>query len=323
MPSILFPRSLAILLVVLLTSCATPPPPAVPVAKPPPPAQPAPPPEPEALPVLTILEMKATAIDQHRSTLTVTAKVRNPRSTDMVMLQPTWQPELQMDTGGYELGTIQADADIMVAAFSESTFEQLFELDTRLLDQNIPGFRDLSTVGVQANLVATARVQPDAAGQPVSGLVDLHAEADTQVQLIREPDLHILAINLVKHELINVILEVVLEVTNPNVFPLEFDQLAYDFFGEGKRWSRGRGHKVLLIPARGTVDGKASTKIPVILNFTDMDRRVFDLVEKLQVINYRLSGTATVHTGLDFLPEFNMGFERHGTVKVERTLSRK
>jgi hypothetical protein len=116
-------------------------------------------------------------------------------------------------------------------------------------------------------------------------------------------------------------------VSNPNAFPLEFDQLAYDFFGEGKRWSRGQERKSLLIPARGTgkgsSNGTASTKIPVILNFTEMDRRVFDLVEKLQVVNYRLSGTATVRTGLDFLPEFNMGFERPGAVKVERTLSRR
>jgi LEA14-like dessication related protein len=275
--------------------------------------------------------MKASALDQHRSRLTVTAVVQNPRSTDIMLQRPTLRlsllPGVLMDMTSHELGTIQAEEDIEVAAFGESTFELDFELDTRILDLGIPGFKDLSTAGIKASLTATARVQPDEAGQPASGLVDLNAEAETQVPLIREPDLRILAINLVKHELINVILEVVLEVSNPNAFPLEFDQLAYDFFGEGKRWSRGQERKSLLIPARGTgkgsSNGTASTKIPVILNFTEMDRRVFDLVEKLQVVNYRLSGTATVRTGLDFLPEFNMGFERPGAVKVERTLSRR
>jgi LEA14-like dessication related protein len=271
--------------------------------------------------------MKATALDQHRSRLTVTTTVQNPRSTTVTLLRPTLRlalpAGLQPGMASYELGTIQAEEDIEVAAFGESTFDLHFELDTRVLDLGIPGFRDLSTAGIKASLTATARVQPDEAGQPASGLVDLSAEAETQVPLIREPDLRILAINLVKHELINVILEVVLEVSNPNAFPLEFDQLAYDFFGEGKRWSRGQEKKALLIPARGSVDGTASTKIPVMLNFTEMDRRVFDLVEKLLVVHYRLAGTATVRTGLDFLPEFNMDFERPGAVKVERTLPRR
>jgi len=265
--------------------------------------------------VLAILEMKATAIDQHRSTLTVLAGIQNPRSADILLLKPT----LCLGSGGYGLGTIQLDGDIAVAAFTESNFELQFGLDTRILDQNIPGFRELSTANVNASLVVTARVQLDATGQPTSGLVDLHAETESQVRLIREPDLRILAINLVKHELINVILEVILEVSNPNAFPLEFDQLDYDFFGEGKRWSKGRERKTLQIPAKGT----ASTKIPVLLNFTEMDRHVFDLVEKLQVLDYLLSGTATVRTGLDFLPEFKMGFERPGSVKVERSLSRR
>jgi LEA14-like dessication related protein len=275
--------------------------------------------------------MKATALDQHRSRLTVTATIQNPRSTNITLQPPTLGlsllPEIQLDIGNYELGTMQAEGDIEVAAFGESTFELHYELDTRILDRDIPGFRELSTAGIKASLTATARIQLDAAGQPASGLVDLNAEAETQVPLIREPDLRILAINLVKHELINVILEVVLEVSNPNAFPLEFDQLSYDFYGEGKRWSRGQEKKALLIPARGTekgsANGTASTKIPVMLNFTEMDRRVFDLVEKLQVVHYRLAGTATVRTGLDFLPEFNMDFVRPGAVKVERTLSRR
>jgi LEA14-like dessication related protein len=324
-------RGIAALLFVLLATCATPPPQVVPVPEPAPPAQPAPPPEPEALPLIAIPEMKTTALDQHRSRLTVTAAVQNPRSIAVTLLRPTLRidllPEVQLDMAGHELGTMQAEEDIEVAAFGESTFDLHFELDTRILDLGIPGFKDLSTAGIKASLTAEARVQPDAAGQPDSGLVDLYAEAETRVPLIREPDLRILAINLVKHELINVILEVVLEVSNPNAFPLEFDHLAYDFYGEGKRWSRGQERKALLIPARGTEkgssNGTASTKIPVMLNFTEMDRRVFDLVEKLQVVNYRLAGTATVRTGLDFLPEFNMDFVRPGAVKVERTLPRR
>jgi LEA14-like dessication related protein len=302
-------------LLALASACTTAP--ALPVVEPAPLPQPAP--EPEPLPVLSILEIKAIAMDQHRSSLTVSVVIENPRRAPMVLSRPTLEYSLRMDTGSHDLGSLQPVEDIQVAAFSESTFELHFELDTRILDQDITGFVDLSIAEVQASLAATATVQPDAAGLPSSGLIALVASSEAQVPLIREPDLRILAINLVKHELINVILEVVIEISNPNAFPLEFDHLAYDFYGEGRRWSRGQERKTLLIPPRGA----ASTKIPVMLNFTEMDRRVFDLVEKLQVINYRLGGTATVHTGLDFLPEFNMDFNRAGAVKVERTLTRR
>jgi LEA14-like dessication related protein len=321
--------SYCLLCVLLIVSSACTTPPATPAAEPPP--LPLAAPEPEALPVLSIVALEAKAVDQHRSSLTVTARVENPRRAALVLSGTTLRYGLLLETGSHDLGTLQPEGDIQVAAFSASTLELHFELDTRILDHGVPGFKDLGIATVQASLAATARVPPDESGQPAGGLVELLARTEAQVPLIREPDLRILAINLVKHELINVILEVVIEISNPNAFPLEFDQLAYDFYGEGKRWSRGRERKALLIPARGgageagkgSANGTATTRIPVMLNFTEMDRRVFDLVEKLQVVSYRLAGTATVHTGLDFLPQFTMAFDRAGAVKVERTLSRR
>ena len=172
-------RGFTSLLLVVLASCTTPPP-VPPRVEPAPQIQPALPPE--ALPVLSILAMKATAIDQHRSTLMVTAGVQNPRSADLVLLQPALHFELKLDTGGHDLGTIQTDGDIQVAAFSESTFDLQLEIDTRLLDQGIPGFEDQSVAEVQASLTAEARVQPDATGQPASGLVNLKAESQATVQ---------------------------------------------------------------------------------------------------------------------------------------------
>ena len=85
-------RVIPIMLFLLLASCATPPP-KVPAMDPMPPAQPAP--APEALPVLSIREIKAAAVDQHRSILTLTAGLQNPRSTAVVLLRPTLQTVVQ------------------------------------------------------------------------------------------------------------------------------------------------------------------------------------------------------------------------------------
>ncbi|HSV56788.1 MAG TPA: hypothetical protein VLH39_06740, partial [Magnetospirillaceae bacterium] len=59
---------------------------------------------------------------------------------------------------------------------------------------------------------------------------------------------------------------------------------------------------------------------PMLLNFTEMGRDVFDLVTRLRTISYRLEGRALVSTPLAFLPGFRMGFDVSGAVRVERAL---
>jgi LEA14-like dessication related protein len=120
----------------------------------------------------------------------------------------------------------------------------------------------------------------------------------------------------VRHELVNVLLELVLDVENPNPFPVEFSAASYRFHGEGRKWAAGKVDRPVTIPARGT----AEVRLPIPLNFTETGRDLFDLVAKLRVVRFRLEGQARVTAPISFLPEFRMDFDRTGAVQVERTL---
>jgi len=186
-----------------------------------------------------------------------------------------------------------------------------FELtvDIRNFSEKAPGLAELPDLPwtLEAELRA-----PGEAGDMILGA----AKAEGICPLVREPELTITSIVLVKYELINVLLELVLDVRNPNAFPVDFASAFYQFYGEGMRWSNGSAERAVAIPARGA----AEVRLPIILNFTETGRNLFDLVAKLRVVRYRLCGDAKVVTPIPFLPEFRMKFDKSGATQVERTL---
>lgn len=141
--------------------------------------------------------------------------------------------------------------------------------------------------------------------------------AEGTFPLVQEPGLAIQSITLVRHELVNVLLELVLEVSNPNAFPVNFENASYQFYGEGRKWSNGAMDRPVGIPARGT----AEVRLPIVLNFTEAGRDLFNLVAALKVVRYGLTGEARITTPVPFLPEFRMSFDKSGSTQVERTLS--
>jgi LEA14-like dessication related protein len=184
-----------------------------------------------------------------------------------------------------------------------------FTADTRDLSGKIP---DLAERSVLAWKIA---VRAQAGSEDGASLGIGHAEG--VCPLVREPELTIKSIVLVKHELINVLLEIVLDVKNTNGFPVDFSSASYQFYGESRKWANGTVGKPVTIPAGGS----AEVRLPIVLNFTEMDRGLFDLVAKLKVVRYRLAGEARVTTPVSFLPEFRMRFDKSGATQVERTLS--
>jgi hypothetical protein len=52
------------------------------------------------------------------------------------------------------------------------------------------------------------------------------------------------------------------------------------------------------------------------MNFINMRRELLDQVIALREVRYRFAGEATVSTGVDYLPQFRMGFELSGNSEV-------
>jgi LEA14-like dessication related protein len=142
--------------------------------------------------------------------------------------------------------------------------------------------------------------------------VKVRASGDAVFPRIQEPVFKITAIAILKAELINTRFRVSLKVENPNPFPMALSSFAYELYGEGRFWADGQEKNVLQIPAHGT----AETRLFLIMNFIDMKRSLFDQIVNLQDVNYRFAGEVLVKTEVDYLPQFRTGFDLSGYSQV-------
>jgi LEA14-like dessication related protein len=129
---------------------------------------------------------------------------------------------------------------------------------------------------------------------------------------IREPEFTITEIAILQAELINTRFRVNLRIDNPNAFPVHLSSFGYELYGAGRFWADGRETEALYIPPRGS----AETRLFLLMNFINMKRDLLDQVIAMRKIPYRFSGEALIETGVFWLPEFRMRFDRQGRSDV-------
>jgi LEA14-like dessication related protein len=264
-------------------------------------ALPAPPAE---LPPRAIVEIAAAiGLDQYRARLPFVLKLENPRSRE-VRLE---YYECVLRVEGAEAGRLTGRDAVAVEAGGSASISLEFLVDSRNSGE--------AAFGPDGPAAAAFRVEATLRFRDSEGSVlEARASADSSFPIIREPRLRILSLKIERDILVTTNLKLAVEVENPNAFPIELGSLAYDFYGEGRPWSGGSASRTLIVPARD------SARLPLAfeLNFADRDRALLDLVANLMIVRYRLKGSASVATGLGFLPEFRLEFDEDGEVRVER-----
>lgn len=264
-------------------------------------------PEPSGSPLrVEIKSVETTAVDQFRVRFSFRTAVSNRGARRLKDICLSWA----FDLGGYAVSSGSLGEGIALDPGQDVEARCAFVVDTREPAGMCPDRAGLAELPWR--MEAQARTG-GAAGDMLLG----SGRAEGAFPLVQEPGLAIQSITLVKHELVNVLLELVLEVSNPNAFPVNFANASYQFYGEGRKWSNGTMERPVEIPARGT----AEVRLPIVLNFTETGRDLFNLVAKLKVVRYGLAGEARITTPVPFLPEFRMSFDKSGSTQVERTLS--
>jgi len=142
----------------------------------------------------------------------------------------------------------------------------------------------------------------------------VHAATEGSFPIVREPTVRIVSLRIERYDLIETKLSLTVDVSNPNLFPVTFESMQYEFSAEDRVWGDGTVH---LPQPIGPVQTGA-VQIPLRLNFIDMGRRVLDLVASLGTVSYHLTGHATVRTPTDLIPEFLMEFDHQGRIKVQK-----
>ena len=292
----LLPYALALL------SCATKP---IPPPESPPPAVQALPAEipaiVEPMPSVRIENPRSSAVDLDTVLIRFEAVASNPASR-----------ERRLDSVDYELfvqevavarGSAEAGSGV------EAGKETRMELDSSLSVRELEKITDIAACGPEAAWRVELRARWSS---PFDVGTETVAAAGGRFPVIREPTFSIVSIKMKRAELINTRLKVVLRVENPNVFPVGFESMSYELFGEGKSWSEGVAERLVVVEGGQAKEAELS----MTMNFIDMNRALLDQFIRLDKVRYRLKGEVVVGTGLEFLREFRMKFDKSGVSAI-------
>jgi len=274
-------------------------------------APPTPPPAPEKMPVSTLEFERIEGNGIHRVILYYRFKTENPRSAPMTLKILGWNAVMN----GYEIDSRNAllkggDGILSgepAAVAPRKSFETELELHLDLsvyADANTYPIEDDSFLPV-LTLETSCRYGTEL---PVTDIVPAVAEFPR----IREPQFSITSIAIMQAELINTRFAVTMRIDNPNSFPVTLSAFSYELYGQGMLWADGRERDVLAIPAKDA----AETKLLLIMNFINMKRSLLDEIIAMKQVGYRFTGDSDVETGISWLPQFSMKFDRRGNSNV-------
>ncbi|MDR2080061.1 MAG: LEA type 2 family protein [Treponema sp.] len=262
-----------------------------------------PPPEPAspALPALSLGFDRVEAAGPGSITLVVRADAENPRSAAVDISPAGW--ELTLNGRPVERGAELNMDGVTLAARSTGTIPGRLELSGEALalaDQGEPA-------EYEADLRLHLALQFHG-GESLRKTV----EARLIFPRIRQPEFTVSSLAVVQAELINTRFRVRLRIDNPNRYPLELSAFTYELYGAGRYWAEGRETEVMRIPPMGS----AEKDLFLVMNFINMKREVLDRVIAMRTIPYRLTGAVRVGTGIPYLPQFTMRFDRSGDSPV-------
>jgi LEA14-like dessication related protein len=277
----------------LALSCGTPPAPA-----------------PEEEPRSSLEPDRIEASDPDRVTLYFTLRVENPRSAPLHVGIASWRVLLDgeaPDAGTAVPGALRRDGEGGLTLEVPSGAAELpLALD---LDLKKPGGRGEGADECRAALTLdlSRRYGGEAPSAETVG-------AEALFPRIKRPEFTITEIAILQAELVNTRFRVTVRVDNPNVFPVNLSSFGYELYGGGRFWADGQETEVLHVPARDS----SEVRLFLLMNFINMKRELLDEVIAMRQVRYRFSGEALVGTGVSWLPEFRMRFDRQGRSDVFR-----
>jgi LEA14-like dessication related protein len=262
-----------------------------------------PPPEsaPPGLPTLSLSFDRIEAAEPDSITLVLKVDVENPRSTAMDISLEGW--ELALNDRPVEGGAELNIDGVTLAALSTGTIPGRIRLSGEAL--SLADQKDLTEYEAKLNLNLALQFHD---GESLRKTVN----ARLTFPRIRQPEFTVSSLAVVQAELINTRFRVRLRIDNPNRYPLELSAFNYELYGAGRYWAEGRETEVMRIPPMSSME----KDLFLLMNFMNMKREVLDQVIALRTVPYRLTGDVRISTGIEYLPQFNMRFDRSGDSPV-------
>jgi LEA14-like dessication related protein len=275
-----------------------------------------PPPPPGEIPAAALVfdHIEADSIDH--VVLFYRLRLENPRSLPLTVELKDWNSRINgagaADSAFLNLeGESPGDIRIRLEGFSSA--EKTFALGLDLAEIRKRGgtFQPPEVESPEDEYLAELTLNlsylyPEAKPLPAE------ISAATAFPRVREPEFTITSIAILQAELINTRFAVNLRIDNPNAFPLSLSSFEYELYGEGRFWAGGREENIMIIPAKGSEE----TKLFLLMNFINMERRLLDEVIAMSLVRYRFHGKTEIGTGFSWLSRFRVDFDLSGSSEV-------
>lgn len=230
-------------------------------------------------------------------------KIRNPNSLGLKMAGFSY--DLLINNSSFVKGN--QDRELEISARGENTvqipvsigFLDLYQVFQSLLDQDVSRY--------QINCSFSFDV-------PVLGVVSIPVSKDGEFPLLKLPKVSLDSLKLRNLTLSGAELTLRIGLGNPNSFSMIFSRLKYQLEINGESWISGDAKEGVEVAEKG----EAFLDIPIRLNFIQMGRSAYQLLNRDESLNYQFGGMIDLATSMPLLEQVNLPFDYSGLIKVLR-----
>jgi len=147
---------------------------------------------------------------------------------------------------------------------------------------------------------------------PFLGQIKIPFEKNGDLPLLKIPKISVkgLRVKSISFASANLSLDVALE--NPNGFLMMLKNFSYNFSVDGLKWADGTMNKNITFEKHG----QSSISIPIHLNFFEMGKTIYNLINKKQSLPYAFDTQIKLKTDLPFLKDVDIPLQKKGLVNI-------
>jgi LEA14-like dessication related protein len=254
-------------------------------------------------PVVRVNQVNLTALSFEDATLRFRLEIQNPNNIGVTL--DGFDYRLDIDQHAFLNGDQTEKTEIAAGKSSfvdvpvTVNFTQLFDTIKDLVSRNEVAYQ--TEFGLKFNL-------------PVLGMTRIPVSHAGTLPLPKLPDISLSSLKVSKMGLTGADLLLVLKIDNPNIFGFDLTNLDYNLSVDGNRWAQGRAAKIGEISA----GNQSVLNLPIALNFIELGRSVYNLINSGHNLNYHLTGKLDINgKGLPLQLQ-GAGFDRSGKIDLEK-----
>ena len=148
---------------------------------------------------------------------------------------------------------------------------------------------------------------------PVIGNYAIPVSKKGELPVAKIPEVKIKGIKIKDLSVTSVYIITQVEINNPNTFNLALSDFNYQLNVNRQKWGQGKIKQNYNIPEKG----KGIIEIPVKLDLLTMGKSTYKLLLNKAALEYQLTGSASLDTGLELLQNYNLPLNIRGRTSLQ------